>query len=169
MTMVSIRPYRPTDHGACRQLWAELIEHHQDLYGDPGFGGHDPGSAFEEYLTRLDLSGLWVAEHPSDGVVGLVGLRLKGRAGEVEPVVVGQAHRGQGIGQELLTHVAEEARRRGLQNLMISPVSRNVSAIRCFHAAGYRVLSAVELTLDLRQRDHEWRDGLELHDLRFLY
>jgi GNAT superfamily N-acetyltransferase len=167
MTVASIRPYRPTDHSACRQLWVELTDHHRDLYDDPGLGGQDPGSGFEEYLTRLDLSGVWVAEHPEDGVVGLVGLLLKGRAGELEPVVVSQAHRGQGIGRELLTHVAEEARRRGLQNLTISPVSRNVSAIHCFHAAGYRVLSAVELTLDLGQRGHEWRDGLELHDVRF--
>jgi GNAT superfamily N-acetyltransferase len=165
--LATIRPYRPTDHSACRQLWVELTEHHRDLYDDPGLGGSDPGAAFEEYLTRLDLSGVWVAEHAEDGVVGLVGLLLKGRAGEVEPVVVRQASRGRGIGTELLTHVAEEARRRGLRFLTISPVSRNLSAIRCFHAAGYGVLSAVELTLDLGERGHEWRDGLELHDLRF--
>jgi GNAT superfamily N-acetyltransferase len=169
MSLAAVRPYRPTDHGACRQLWAELTEHHRELYDDPTLGGADPGAAFEEYLTRIDLSGVWVADHAEDGVVGLVGLLLKGRAGEVEPVVVGAAHRGEGIGKTLLTHVADQARRRGLKYLTITPVSRNLSAIQCLHAAGYDVLSGVELTLDLARRNHQWRDGLELHDLRFSY
>jgi GNAT superfamily N-acetyltransferase len=166
---MDIRPYRPTDHSACRGLWAELTENERELYDDPTIGGADPGAAFEEYLTRIDLSGVWVAENGEDGVVGLVGLLLKGRAGEVEPVVVGQRYRGQGIGKALLGHVAEEARRRGLKYLTISPASRNVAAIRCFHAAGYGVLSGVELTLDLGRRNFPWQDGLELHDLRFSY
>jgi GNAT superfamily N-acetyltransferase len=169
MSLAAVRPYRPTDHSACRRLWAELTEHHRELYDDPSLGGSDPGAAFEEYLTRIDLSGVWVAEHVEDGVVGFVGLLLKGRAGEVEPVVVAAAHRGKGIGKALLAHVADQARRRGLRYLTVTPVSRNVSAIQCLHAAGYEVLSGVELTLDLARRNHQWRDGLELHDLRFSY
>jgi GNAT superfamily N-acetyltransferase len=169
MSLAAVRPYRPTDHGACRRLWAELTEHHRELYADPSLGGADPGAAFEEYLTRIDLSGVWVADHAEEGVVGLVGLLLKGRSGEVEPVVVGAAHRGEGIGKALLTHVADQARKRGLKYLTVTPVSRNVSAIQCLHAAGYEVLSGVELTLDLGRRNHQWQDGLELHDLRFSY
>ncbi|WP_246278593.1 GNAT family N-acetyltransferase [Phytohabitans rumicis] len=46
---------------------------------------------------------------------------MKGRAGEIEPVVVTEARRGQGIGRALLEHVAAEARRRGLTYLTISP------------------------------------------------
>ena len=30
---VTIRPYRPLDHNACRGLWAELTQHRADLYG----------------------------------------------------------------------------------------------------------------------------------------
>jgi len=169
MSLAAVRSYRPTDHIACRRLWAELTEHHRELYDDPSIGGADPGAAFDEYLTRIDLSGVWVADHSEDGVVGLVGLLLKGRAGEVEPVVVGGAHRGQGIGKALLEHVAEEGRRRGLKYLTVTPVSRNVSAIQCLYAAGYGVLTGVELTLDLGRRNHQWQDGLDLHDLRFSY
>ncbi|MBX6354443.1 MAG: GNAT family N-acetyltransferase [Micromonosporaceae bacterium] len=169
MTLAAVRPYRPTDHGACRRLWVELTEHHRELYDDPSFGGADPGAEFEEYLTRIDLSGVWVADHAEDGVVGLVGLLLKGRAGEVQPVVVAARHRGQGIARALLAHVAEQAQRRGLKYLTITPASRNVSAIQCLHAAGYQVLSGVELTLDLGRRNNRWRDGLNLHDLRFSY
>lgn len=147
----------------------ELTEEQRELYDDATIGGADPGAAFEEYLTRLDLSGVWVADDGEDGVVGLVGLVLNGRAGEVEPVVVTRPRRGQGIGKALLSHVAEEARKRGMTNLTIAPASRNEAAIRCFHAAGYDVLSAVELSLDLGRSSRRWQDGLTLQDLRFRY
>ncbi len=170
MSAVTVRPYRPSDHGAGRRLWSELTRQHRELYGSAASVDavdDDGGAAFEEYLTRLDLSGMWVAEHPDDGVVGLVGLIMRGRAGVVEPVVVTAPHRGRGIGRSLLGHVADEARRRGLAALTISPESRNVEAIRCLHAAGYDVLSSVELTLDLGRHGRDWQDGLQLHDLRF--
>ena len=167
---VTIRAYRPTDHRDCRELWAELTEEHRALYGDsPTPDGVDPGAAFEEYLTRLDLSGMWVADDAGSGVVGLVGLILDGRAGEVEPVVVSAPRRGQGIGRALLGHVAEQARRRGLSQLTISPASRNVDAIRCLHAAGYNALAKVTLAIDLNGRGPQWRDGLDLHGMRFEY
>lgn len=167
MTSVTVRSYRPNDHSAGRQLWGELTREHDQLYGASARNGTDGEAAFEEYLTRLDLSGLWVADHPDDGVIGLVGLIMKGRAGEVEPVVVTARHRGHGIGRRLLAQVADEAARRGLTALTISPASRNVEAIRCLHAAGYDILASVELTMDLRHRPRQWQDGPELHDLKF--
>lgn len=169
MSSVTIRSYRPTDHSAGRQLWGELTQEHTALYenGSSQDGVEQGEAAFEEYLTRLDLSGVWVAEDPDGSVVGLVGLIMKGRVGEVEPVVVTAKQRGQGIGRKLLGHVAEQARGRGLTALTISPASRNIDAIRCLHAAGYDVLSSIELTMDLGQRSRRWQSGPELHDLQF--
>lgn len=167
--MTTIRAYRPTDHLACRDLWAELTLHHRVLYDDASIGGNDPGAAFEEYLTRLDLTGLWVADHPEDGVVGMVGLLLKGRAGEVEPVVVAKSRRGGGIGRALLAQVAQEAGKRGMGHLTVTPASRNESAIRCLYAAGYQAMSNVTLTLDVDPRSHRWQDGMDLYGLRFSY
>lgn len=165
---VSIRAYRPTDHNVCRALWAELTEVQRDLYDDPDLGYADPGAGFEEYLTRLNLSGMWVAEHAEDGVIGFVGLTLNGRAGEVYPVVVTQRHRSQGVGTALLGHLAEQARGRGLRQLVVVPESRNVPAIRCLHAAGYDTLAAVRLTLDLTGRSTD-SDEMDVHGLRFRY
>ncbi|GAB7041276.1 MULTISPECIES: GNAT family N-acetyltransferase [Catenuloplanes] len=155
------------DHGAGRQLWGELTKRHRELYDDPGYGGADPTAAFEEYLTRLDLSGVWVADHPVDGVIGLVGLIVDGRRGAVEPIVVADGHRGEGVATTMLGFLAEEARRRGLTSLTVSPESRNVEAITCLHAAGFTVLSSVQLTLDLDRRPGVWRDGPQLHSLDF--
>jgi GNAT superfamily N-acetyltransferase len=168
-TSVTIRAYRPTDHRDCRQLWAALTEEHHRLYSEeeaPIDG--DPGAAFEEYLTRLDLSGMWVAED-NGHVVGMVGLVLDGRGGEVEPVVVAVNRRGEGIGRALLGHVADQARRRGLGQLSISPAARNLDAIHCLHAAGYDALARITLSIDLTQDAPDREDGIELHELRFRY
>lgn len=165
---VSIRAYRPTDHNACRALWAELTELQQDLYDDPDLGATDPGVGFEDYLTRLNLSGMWVADDSEEGVVGFVGLTLNGRAGEVYPVVVTQRHRSRGVGGELLAHLAEQAKRRGLRQLVVLPDTRNVAAIRCLHAAGYDTLAAVRLTLNLTGGAGN-ADEMDVHGLRFRY
>ncbi|MEU8816327.1 GNAT family N-acetyltransferase [Actinoplanes sp. NPDC048796] len=165
MSPVTVRSYRPSDHSAGRRLWAELTNQHNQMYGEPDSDG---GEGFEEYLTRLDLGGLWVADHPDDGVIGLVGLVLRGRAGEVEPIVVTISHRHKGVGRKLLRHVANEARRRNMTQLTISPESRNVDAIRSLHAAGYDVVTSIELTLDLDRAPHaRQEEGLELHDMQF--
>ena len=165
MNPVTVRSYRPSDHSAGRRLWSELTNQHNRMYGEPT---EDGGEGFEEYLTRLDLSGLWVADHADDGVIGLVGLIMRGRAGEVEPIVVTASHRHKGVGRRLLRHVASEAQKRSMTALTISPSSRNVDAIRSLHAAGYDVVSSIELTLDLDRHPHEWLpDGLELHELQF--
>lgn len=163
---VSIRPYRPTDHIVCRALWTELTEMQRELYNDPDLGEPDPSAGFEDYLTRLDLSGMWVAEHPEDGVVGLVGLLLNGRAGEVYPVVVTQRHRSNGIGTALLAHVADQARGRALRQLMVVPESRNLAAIKCLRAAGYDTLAAVRLTMELNGGRTNG-DEVDLHGVRF--
>ncbi len=164
---VSIRPYRPSDHSVCRTLWAEFAEMRRDLYDEPSNGG-DPGAGFEDYLTRLDLSGMWVAEHPEDGVIGLIGLILAGRTGEVNPVVVTQRHRTKGVGTALLQHVAEQARKRALRQLAVVPDSRNVAAIKTLHGAGFDLLAALRLTMDLTGTVKE-TDEIDLHDLRFRY
>lgn len=165
MGPVTARSYRPADHAAGRRLWAELTQQHNRMYGG---GADDGGAGFEEYLARLDLSGLWVAEHADDGVIGMVGLVLHGRAGEVEPIVVTTSYRHKGVGRLLLRHVASEAKKRGMQSLTISPASRNVEAIRSLHAAGYDVVSSIKLTMDLDGQQHNWqREGLALHELQF--
>jgi GNAT superfamily N-acetyltransferase len=168
-TEVGVRPYRPTDHNACHRLWAELVEQQRDFYGDPRHGGDDPGAGFEEYLTRLDLAGMWVAD--DGGVIGLIGLVLDGRGGAVDPVVVTGRRRGQGIGRALLTHVAEQAKHRGLRELTISPEWRNAEAIHCLHAAGFDILTNITLSLRLdnprNERSGGYHAGPDLHDRHF--
>jgi GNAT superfamily N-acetyltransferase len=177
------------DHNACRRLWGELVEHTGELYGrsrarSNGNGDtedDDPGAGFEEYLTRLDLSGMWVAESSDDGIVGFVGLIASpsytqvrgaaddGRAGSVEPIVVTRSHRGRGIGRALLATVANEARRRGLSQLTVSPSARDHAALRSLHAAGFEAVSSVTLSYALTRvgQSGAQDEELDLYDLRF--
>jgi GNAT superfamily N-acetyltransferase len=166
---VIVRDYDESDYGACRPLWAELTEYHRGIYGDPSIGGDDPGSEFDDYLAESRRIGSWVAE--SHGrVVGLTGLFDRGTSGEVEPVIVAEAARHQGIGRMLIGRVVDEARARGLEYLAIRPVARNVAAVRRFYAAGFQTLGGhIDLTMDLGPRRHEWLAGASLHGLDFRY
>jgi GNAT superfamily N-acetyltransferase len=170
---VAIRGYRPTDHHACRMLWAEFTAESRRLYGA---GAHassaeedDPGAGFEDYLTRLDLSGMWVAQDPDEGVIGFAGLILEGRAGAIDPVAVTSAFRGKGVGGALLEHVAQQARRRGLRELTVSPSLRNVGAIHCLHRTGFDNVASVTLRLDLSGRRTPRTDTIDLHGVDFSY
>ncbi len=146
---VTIRSYRPADHNACRRLWAELVKHRKDLYGEPTTEEFDAGAGFEEYLTQLNLSGIWVADQAEGGVAGFIGLMLDGRVGEVDPVVVTEPLRGHGIGRALLGRVADEARKRGLRRLTVSPSVRDMSALRALHTAGFGTVATVTLSYDV--------------------
>lgn len=139
------------------------------LVRDPSIGGDDPGGGLDDYLATPERVGSWVAE-VQGSVVGLTGLFDRGASGEVEPVVVTGATRDGGIGRRLIDHVIEEAVARGYEYLAIRPAARNISAIRHFHAAGFRTLGAhVDLTMDLAARRHEWLAGARLHGLDFGY
>jgi GNAT superfamily N-acetyltransferase len=166
---VLIRPYRPEDYAAGRQLWAQLTEHHRRIYDDPSIGGADPGAYFDTYLATPERIGSWVAE--ADGeVVGLTGLFDRGDSGEVEPMVVAADHRGSGVGQALFNHVRAEADRHPWDYLTIRPVARNTTAISSFHRWGFDTLGGhVDLSLDLRSRRHRWLSPANLHGLDFRY
>lgn len=166
---VTVREYAPHDYQACRRLWVELTAHHRKIYCDETIGGDDPGSDFDAYLEIPERAGSWVAVIEGN-VVGLTGLFDHGTSGEVEPVVVTDARRRQGIGRLLVERVITEASRRGYDYLAIRPVARNVTAIQNFYDFGFRTLGGhVDLTMDLRDRRHRWIDGVNLHGLNFYY
>lgn len=166
---IIVRDYADGDYDAGRSLWAELTKYHRGIYGDPTIGGDDPGAGFDDYLAEPRRKGSWVAESRGR-VIGLTGLFDHGTSGEVEPVVVAEAARNQGIGRMLIDRVVEEARARGYEYLAIRPVARNVAAIQRFHAAGFRALGGhIDLTMDLAPRRHGRLPGASLHGLDFDY
>lgn len=158
---MTIRRFRDEDSAACRALWAELTRWHRALYDDPSIGGEDPGAGFDDYVDEFARARLWVAERRGS-VVGFVGLIVRGRQAEIEPVVVSFDARGQGIGRALVEQALDVARAEQVGQVKVSPVARNAQAIIFFHELGFTALGHVDLLLDLRRPAGYWRPGEHL-------
>ena len=159
---MTIRPFEEQDASACRGLWAELTRWHRALYDDPSIGGDDPGSGFDE----LAGARIWIAERRGS-VVGFIGLVIRGRRAEIEPVVVSFDVRGQGIGRSLVETAVEAAQSEGVRQIKASPVARNGPALRFFHELGFDTLSHVDLLLDLERPKTYWRERERLGEREF--
>ena len=160
---VTIRPFEDQDASACRALWAELTRWHRALYEDTSIGGDDPGSGFDGYPEQARL---WVAER-NGSVVGLVGLQIRGRQAEIEPVVVSFDVRGQRIGRSLVETAVEAARAEGVRQVKASPVVRNALALRFFHRLGFDTLGHVDVLLDLERPKDYWNARESLAEREF--
>ena len=166
---MSVRSYKPSDLNQCRALWAEMVQRHRDIYDDPTIGGDNPGLEFDSHLSRVGPERIWIAT-AGDGIVGLVSLIQEGEQAEVEPIIVSSQHRGRGIGQELLNHAIEQAKRLGVLCLSVKPVARNEEAISFFYDAGFKILGHIQLFmwLDSATPD-QWKPGPELFGKHFEY
>jgi GNAT superfamily N-acetyltransferase len=158
---VVVRRFKTRDADACRALWVELTGWHRELYDDLSIGGADPGSGFDDYLDELGAECLWVAED-AGSVVGFAGLIVRGRKAEVEPVVVAEPRRREGVGRTLVEALVPEARGRELDQVVVRPVARNTDALAFFNGLGFKALGHVELLLDLRRPPEYWRPGERL-------
>ena len=165
---MNVREYRSTDLDACRGLYAQLVEHHREIYADPTIGGDDPGGGFDDYLALRERIVTWVATD-GDTVVGLTGLLWEGEESTIEPVVVDRHYRRNGVGRRLVQTAIDESRRRGATDVNIKPVARNAAAIQAFHELGFRTLGHLQLFMSLDRDNSYWRAGPELHGRPFDY
>ena len=165
--MATVRGYEARDLEACRGLWVELTQWHRDIFAAQEIGGDNPGTAFDEHLTRVGAENIWVAE--VDGrVVGLAGLIAD--VFELEPVVVSKQYRGEGIGRLLAEAVVSAARAAGARTVQVRPVARNVEAVRFFHDLGFDVLDQLQLSMDVADRERDpWVAGERLADRDFRF
>ena len=144
MSDVTIRPYENGDLERCRSLWAEMTQHHRDIYNDPSIGGEHPGLEFDEHLAKLGPERVWVACIDRQ-VVGFTALIYRGEEAEIEPVSVSADHRTRGVGKALVDHAIGEAKKLGVLCLSVKPVARNEDAIAFFHEIGFKTLGHVQL------------------------
>ena len=163
---VIIREYDPEDLDGCRRLYAQLVEHHREIYDDPSIGGDNPGAGFDDYLATPERVMTWVAVE-GDRLVGMTGLFWEHEESTIEPVIVDRDFRTRGIGRQLVETAIEESRRRGASDVNLKPVARNASAIRAFHELGFRTLGHIQMFMSLDRDDSYWRPGIEIHGRRF--
>ena len=165
----AVRSYEERDRDACRALWRELTQRHRDLYDDQSIGGDgDPGDFFDEHLALTGAERVWVAE--LDGrVVGFASLLVDEHrpVGELEPIVVEEGVRGDGVGRALAETVVAAARAAGVRRLDVRPATRNVDAVRFFHELGFDILGQLELSMYLQEpRDRPVRERIAERDFR---
>jgi len=166
---VTIRDYQEADFEACRSLWAELTQHHADIYEDHTIAGDDPGWGFGAYINNPSRRGTWVAELDNQ-VVAFTGLIINWEEGEIEPVVVSSPYRNKGIGTMLIRHVIQESKKMGIRFLSIQPVARNEKALSLFVRLGFNMLGHVDLFQDLSlSPDRKWKSGITIHDNELHY
>lgn len=171
--MLTVRQYEDSDYDVCRnRLWLQLTETHRELYNAPEIGGDDPGLTFDEHLTRVGPERLWVAE--LDGtVVGLTGLIVGDIStaiepeSEIEPLVVDENARGQGIGSALVDFLKEYVPANGLPELVVGTTGRNKLMLEFLKKQGFDTIGTVNLILQENYSVQNWSYGAEISGVAF--
>jgi ribosomal protein S18 acetylase RimI-like enzyme len=146
-----------------------MTQRHRYIYDDPSIGGDNPGLEFDAHLSRVGSERVWVATSGEE-IIGFVSLILDDEQAEVEPIVVSSQHRGRGIGQKLLNHAIEQAKKLGVLCLSVKPVARNEEAIAFFYNAGFKILGHIQLFMWLGPSSPgQWRPGPKLFGKSFDY
>jgi ribosomal protein S18 acetylase RimI-like enzyme len=153
---VSIRPAAPTDAQALGRLGALLVRTHYDF--DPKrFIAPTPRTeqAYGGFLgSQLDDPDIVILVAERDGeVVGYTYaavegndyMSLRGPAGVLHDILVDPTHRGQGIGEALLTATLEALDAKGAPRVVLQTAERNETAQRLFTRAGFRP-TMIEMT-----------------------
>lgn len=166
---ITVRCYEEPDLERCRSLWTEMVQRHRDIFEDENIGGDDPGREFDQHLAKVSAARVWVAIS-DDEIVGLVSLIVEGEQAEVEPIVVASRARNKGIGQTLLEHATDEARKLGVLCLYVKPVARNAEAISFFYDAGFKTLGHIQMFTWLGAASPgQWKKGPILFGRQFEY
>ncbi|MFX1598424.1 MAG: GNAT family N-acetyltransferase [Promethearchaeota archaeon] len=164
-----VRKYRSGDRESCRDLWRELTEWHREIYQDPTIGGENPEDHFDEHLEEVGPHQIWVAVHNSQ-VIGLVGLIVEEKEGEIEPIIIKRGFRKKGIGRQLIEGIISEVRSRGIRFLKVKPVARNIRAMKFFYERGFKNLGHIEMFMDLSDsKRRPWKVGPEISGCRFCF
>lgn len=166
---ITIREYQNEDLESCKLLWEELTQRHRDIYADPSIGGDDASAAFEIYLKKTNLAGLWVVEQ-NNLILGMAGLLIDNENAEIEPIIIRSESRSKGIGTLLIKKLKVKAKEHNVTYLSIKPVARNIEAIKCFYRAGFSLLGHIDMFIDLSNEDDTgWKDGVTIHGNEFRY
>ncbi|MHA1515632.1 MAG: GNAT family N-acetyltransferase, partial [Candidatus Heimdallarchaeaceae archaeon] len=97
-------------------------------------------------------------------------LIVRGKAAEVEPIIIKSSHRKKGIGKKLLQFIINHASEKEIKYLSIRPVARNKNALKLFYEMGFNIIGHIELFMNLKEKESKkWKTGIEIHDIPFEY
>ena len=167
--VVRVRSATAADLPVIGRLGTLLVEAHH-AFDEKRFLPPSPGTAagyasfIAAQLAEPDAT-ILVAE--SDGTVigyayaaveGFDWISLRGPAGILHDVLVDPAHRGRGVGRQLVEAALAHLRARGVPRVVLSTAENNAGAQRLFTRLGFR-RTMIEMTLELEEPPARRRDG----------
>src|SRR5215218_10056111 len=94
----------------------------------------------QQLNSYIDLGRVWVARAADGEVVGhLQAVGRERRLWEVVNTAVAVHARGQGVGRALLDRVVDEARKDGVERLILATATADVGNLRFYQRCGFRM------------------------------
>lgn len=134
--MLELRTFRPDDWDALIS-WLPTEEAAQDWAG-PGVRWPLDPADLDERARQPDLQAWTATLAPSPAPVGHIELLPAApRQGRIDRVAIAPAHRGRGLGRELVRAALGRARDRGYLDVDLLVFAGNVAACRTYLAVGF--------------------------------
>lgn len=156
---VTVRRAKTADMPGVGRLGAQLVRLHHEFDAErfiaasasteKGYSSY-LGSQLEEpdVVILVAESGGDVIGYTYAGVEGWDYMALRGPAGVLYDIIVDPAHRGEGIGRQLLDATLAVLAERGAPRVVLSTAEQNEPAQRLFASAGFR-RTMIEMTREL--------------------
>jgi ribosomal-protein-alanine N-acetyltransferase len=103
-----------------------------DLFADPW-----SAAAFWSELAQVPASRYYVVAEQDGRVVGYAGLLVSGYQADVQTVAVARERQGSGLGGVLLQDLLDEARRRGVGEVLLEVRAENAAAQALYARFGF--------------------------------
>jgi putative acetyltransferase len=137
---VRIRPFAIDDHAAATALWQAT--------GGIGLSGSDTRANIAAYLKRNP--GMSFVAVNDQGLIGAVLCGTDGRRGYLHHLAVDPAHRGRGVGRDLVNHCLDALRHAGLSKCHLFLYSANRSGRAFWEHIGWTFRSDLDVvSIDL--------------------
>lgn len=126
--MNAIRPATAADLEVLTRLEIEIFG--ADAWS-PQLFAEELSAQFRSYLVMTDDHGT---------IIGYAGLFAPGAEGDIQTIAVTEAHRGKGLGRELLAALIDEASTRNVTQLFLEVREDNEPAQQLYRSNGFEVI-----------------------------
>lgn len=143
---VQIRPATLSDIDTLVKLLRQLF----GIEGDFGFDADTHRRGLKQLLGRHDDAWIWVAAMDGDVVGMCTGQKMISTAAggpslQIEDMVIDEAHRGNGIGAALFSHIERWAAVNGFVRMQLNADSNNAPALAFYDSQGWEQCNLVWL------------------------